>query len=119
MKIKAGHGWQIINGLTVTGAKGLTTAPADHADNDFNAPIDVTPVIKAANTRARASCALWADEHADLIKREREKPGIGNWRQTVARLYDALPEAEQRIWEDKAQALKAKGLEVVLVDYYE
>ncbi len=119
MKKKSGLGWDIINGITVTSAKGVTTASVDHPDNDFNTPIDISPIIKAAKTRARASCALWAEANAELIAKERKSNCIGNWRTTVARLYDALPYDEQQKWEDKAQKLKAEGLEVALVDYYE
>lgn len=119
MRKKSGLGWKIITGATVVGAKGVTTAPASHPDNDFNAPIDVTPIVKAAKTRARAACALWADANADLIAKKRETSCIGNWRTTVSALFDALSDEERQIWEDKAQALKAQGIEVDLDNYYE
>ena len=92
---------------TGKGVRGSAPQAGTRVDHDFDAPLDVTPILKMFKTRARAASVLWADEHQELIAQERENKTIGSWRQTVRKLFSALsPEAREK-WFDKARRLKA------------
>ncbi|TFK81368.1 hypothetical protein K466DRAFT_604562 [Polyporus arcularius HHB13444] len=67
----------------------------------------IAPLLRKMKGRARAATVLWADDHPGVIEESREKDGIGDWRTTVHKLWEALPADEQEEYRRQAREAKA------------